>query len=404
MLFIYISPLDLFLHRQMQRPHGRNGQIENPDSLYHGNVQHATSVRQDEQLLNHGRWSSKTLSDATVRSHGHPLNMPPPPSLSSMLCHKTYEQKQAWNKINSAKEFRAMRQKETLTYNQLGLPRQAKEHGGKTGYHRNVTFDLTESAMHTIDKHDVRYCGKSLKYCHMLNLDQVSGKSLKANIFERYLSSQTCKIQSRKSLKVKLNLNPLRRGKVHPNSSLRHNKDNPKNMKKMHKHKLKAKKVTRDKEQHSPNKSMQGQKSKNSKINQKSSSKKSSQLNLDTDTEGTVCILDNKNQEDHVQQPEPAMCPKTEEASEAETPANSQSNPSSSNQLPLSQPHAASGTLDEDVHFTSDNIINPVISKAAAVVQEYLYSPENSPKRKIRLIMPEKTTNRPATALDKKIR
>lgn len=400
---LFISPLDLFLHRQAQRPHGRNGQIQNPDILYHSNMRQDTSVRQDGQLSNHAKWSSKGLSDATVKSHGYPLNVPLT-TISCMHCHRTFEHKQAWNTSNSTKEFRSMQQKETLNY-QSGLPREAKEHGGRASFHRNVTFDLTESAMHTIDMHDVRYRGKSLKYYQKLNLNQVSAKSKKANVLERYLSSHTCKIHSRKSLKVKLNLNPLRKGKVHPNLSPRHNKANPKSLKKMHKHKLKAK-VTRDKdvEQQSPNKSRKGKTTpNNSKNSPKASSKKSSQLNLDADTDDTASTLDNNNEEDHVQQAESTVCPKTEEANE-ETPSISQSNPCGSNQLPSSQPDAASGTFSGDVISTDDSTISPAMPKAPAVVQEYLYSPEGSPKRKIRLIMPEKTTNRPTSALDKKIR
>ncbi|CAB1317644.1 unnamed protein product, partial [Coregonus sp. 'balchen'] len=50
--------------------------------------------------------------------------------------------------------------------------------------------------------------------------------------------------------------------------------------------------------------------------------------------------------------------------------------------------------------LSNNNSMNPV---AAPVLQEYLSSAEGSPRR-IRLVLPEKTTNRPPTALERKIR
>ncbi|MEI4908037.1 hypothetical protein Q8G40_28545, partial [Klebsiella pneumoniae] len=65
--------------------------------------------------------------------------------------------------------------------------------------------------------------------------------------------------------------------------------------------------------------------------------------------------------------------------------------------LPVSESAASQDAVDQS--NSSDPMSSP-----APVIQEYVSSAEGSPKRKLRLILPEKTSNRPQTALDKKIR
>ncbi|KAL6468310.1 hypothetical protein MHYP_G00239870 [Metynnis hypsauchen] len=73
--------------------------------------------------------------------------------------------------------------------------------------------------------------------------------------------------------------------------------------------------------------------------------------------------------------------------------------------LPVSTLENIGGPQEEPTgsQEVGENSTTPVPT-APTVVQEYLSSGDGSPKRRIRLIIPEKTSNRPQTALERKIR
>lgn len=345
-----------------------------------------------------------THEDHAFMNHPHGGNG----SLPVHHYHQTYADDLQDNPARNQEEgilprsSRVIVYRDTLNYNQSNVDHQG---GTQARAQRSVTFDLSVERALFVSRKEGPYKISKTKMSTMLgpnskpSQSKVSAKGNKRNADSRHLKTHKARSQGNNKLKMKLNLNPLRRSQVHPKSGSNHEDKNVKgtSRKKDKKDKSQKRIVKKDKE---------GQeKSKKDKTPEKSQHEESSTSQVKPGQRGETQSLEKNPEETGLQ-----MQSSAENAEPLGT-ANTTTDP----QVPLMDLDLAVSTTDDakipkkEVHMPQggehlpDDSTTPV-SSTVSVVQEYLSSGDGSPKRKIRLIVPEKPSSRPQTALEKKIR
>lgn len=314
---------------------------------------------------------------------------------------------------------------------------QASELGFKLASQRSVTFDLAghEERVLTVmaDRHKKESRMKSSKTSAQKSPRKLSKTKSST---QGQLKTHKTRGQAR-TLKVKLNLNPLRKNRVHPKSIDEESNKEDKMSIKAKKEKLRSKKHKKDVQR----KDKTSKKSKDNidgSVNEeeetvqatsktkhgKKGNKDSKPTSKDTDE-----VTKEKGQEQQSYIPaEGETLLETVFSSRSEAQMASALPPTLSLTLPDEHNSLTAqsnpGVLDasDTQQLSNPNIAFPVSESAASqdvvdqsngsdptsspapVIQEYVSLAEGSPKRKLRLILPEKTSSRPQTALDKKIR
>ncbi|XP_077073943.1 uncharacterized protein lrrc53 [Siphateles boraxobius] len=360
-------------------------------------------------------------------------------TISCLHCHQTYEYRQAGsNKQNfpftnhsqntGAQMYDTMLYRDILGYDKSNAGRrgegQASELGFKLASQRSVTFDLAgpeERVLTTM----ADICKKESRMKSSKTSAQKSPRKLgrTKSSTRGQLKTQKTRGRAKRTLKVKLNLNPLRKNRVHPKSIDEENNED-KMSKKAKKETLRSKKDKKDLQR----KDKTSKKSKdnvegsgneeeedNSKMKRtKKGNKDSTSMSNDTDE-----VTKERGQEEQ-------SCIPVEGETLLETVFGSRSEAQMASTLSLTLPDEHNsltapshpGVLDAtdtqqlsspNVELPSQDVVDQsnssdLMGSAAPLIQEYVSSAEGSPKRKLRLILPEKTSSRPQTALDKKIR
>ncbi|KAG1969236.1 uncharacterized protein lrrc53 [Pimephales promelas] len=355
-------------------------------------------------------------------------------TISCLHCHQTYEYRQAGsNKPNfpftnhsqntGAQMYDTMLYRDILGYDQSNDGRRgesrASELGFKLASQRSVTFDLAgpeERVLTTMaDRHRKESRMKSSETSAQKSPRKL-GRTKSST--QGQLKTQKTKGRAKRTLKVKLNLNPLRKIRVHPKSIDEEN-DEDKMSKKAKKEKLRSKKDLQRTSKKSNGGS--GNKEDNSEMKRtKKGNKDSTSMSKDTDE-----VTKETGQEQQ-------SCIPVEGETPLESVFGSRSDAQTASTLSFTLPDEHSGLaapshpgvldatdtqrvsnpnieLPESESAASQDVVDQsnssdLMSSAAPVIQEYVSSAEGSPKRKLRLILPEKNSNRPQTALDKKIR
>lgn len=368
-------------------------------------------------------------------------------TISCLHCHQTYEYRQAGsNKQNfpftnhsqntGEQMYDTMLYRDILGYDKSNAGRrdesQARELGFKLASQRSVTFDLAgpEERVLTImaDRHKNEM--KSSK-----TSAQKSPRKLGKTKSSTQGQSKTHKTrgQAKRTLKVKLNLNPLRKNRVHPKSIDKENNEEDKMSKKAKKEKLRSKKDKKDVQRKDKTSKKSKDNIEGSANEEKETSKTKHAKKGNKDSKSTSNDTDEVTKERGQEQQ--SYIP-VEGETLLETVFSSRSEAQMASTLPLtlnltlpdehnslttqSNPGVLNAT--DSQQLSNPNIALPVsesavsqdevdqsnssdpMSSPAPVIQEYVSLAEGSPKRKLRLILPEKTSNRPQTALDKKIR
>ncbi|XP_043114670.1 uncharacterized protein lrrc53 [Puntigrus tetrazona] len=342
-------------------------------------------------------------------------------TISCLHCHQTYEYRQAGSNNqnmftthsqntvqNGAELYNAMLYKDNLGYDKSNTGRHGASQDTKLGFkldpQRSVTFDLAGTEEHVLTLMADRY-KKESRMKNFKTSAQKTTRKTKSNT-QGHLNAQKTRGQAKRTLKVKLNLNPLRKSRVHPKSIDKGDIEKDKMYKKSKKEKLKSKKDKKDQlkmnrtsEKSKDNIECSGsEEEKNDtmqdfskKKHTKKGNKESKSLSKDTDD-----VTTEKGQNYISVQGETEMASTLPLAVGLALPNDHSSLTDPNIALPVGESTAPQDVLDQS--SSSD-----LISSGAPVIQEYVSSAEGSPKRKLRLILPEKT-NRPQTALDKKIR
>ncbi|XP_016379033.1 uncharacterized protein lrrc53 [Sinocyclocheilus rhinocerous] len=335
-------------------------------------------------------------------------------TIGCLHCHQTYDYRQAESNTvqNRAQMYNAMLYKDNLGYDKSNAGRhgesQATELGFKLDSQRSVTFDLAGTEEHVLttmaDRHK---------------------KESRMKDFKTSAQKPPRKLgHAKRTLKVKLNLNPLQKSRVHPKSTDKEDIEEDKMYKKGKKEKLKSKKDKKDKlklnktsKKSKDNIECSGSEEEENdtiqdiseKKRAKKGNKESKSLSKDTDD-----VTIEKGQNYISVQGETQMASTLPLTLNLALPDDhncltAPSHPDdldSSDTQQLSNPNIAlpvsESTAPQDVVDQSSS--SDLISSGAPVIQVYVSLAEGSPKRKLRLILPEKTTNRPQTSLDKKIR
>ncbi|XP_065132018.1 uncharacterized protein lrrc53 [Paramisgurnus dabryanus] len=380
-------------------------------------------------------------------------------TISCLHCHQTYEYKQAAsnnksfllqnhseNRLqNGEKMHDAMLYRDVLGYrSSTGKcgESQSTEPGFKLASQRSVTFDLSGSEERVFTKPIDRHKGESKIKGSKTSAQKSDRKSVKTkSSTQGHLKTHKSKTQDKKTLKVKLNLNPLRKTRVHAKSGDEENQEDKKEKLRSKKQKSRKKTTSRKSKENiddsrkeededassSKKQSTSSHKAKHSKNKNKISSFESQDIDdaaketvtsatpdesenivpMEGESLLTDCLLETllscSTEGQSLQSSVPPILPLTSNLTQlnsqyssttdaAETPQ--LNNPSSA--LPVSESAVSQDTDDQTGSLDQ-------MSSPAPVIQEYVSSAEGSPKRKIRLILPEKSS-RPQTALDKKIR
>ncbi|KAK2901195.1 hypothetical protein Q8A67_009310 [Cirrhinus molitorella] len=374
-------------------------------------------------------------------------------TISCLHCHQTYEYRQAGSNNqnfqfanhsqnavqNGAQMYNTMLYRDILGYDKSNAGRHGESQDSELGLasQRSVTFDLSGSEEHviatTVDRHK--------KESRMKESETTAQKSPRKlgkirTSTQGHLKTQKTKGQAKRTLKVKLNLNPLRKSRVHPKSIDEEDNEKDKMYKKAKKEKLKSQKDKKD--QLKINKT-----SKKSKDNTECTGSEAEETNTVQDTSKTKCAKKGKNKSKYMSKDTDDVTKEKGQnyiSVQGETLLDTAFGSRCEPQMPSTLPLTLSSALLDDLnsltapshtdildasdtqHLSNLNNVLPVsestasqdvvdqssnsdlMSSAVPVIQEYVSSAEGTPKRKLRLILPEKTTNRPQTALDKKIR
>lgn len=281
---------------------------------------------------------------------------------------------------------------------------------------RSVTFDLSMERALFVSRKEGPYKISKTKMSSTPGQKSKPSPGYRTSAHSRHSKIHKPRSQGNK-LKVKLNLNPFRRSQVHPKSgSNQEHKDVKRTSKKIKKDKSQksgsnqedkdvkrtSKKIKKDKSRKTMvEKDSEGheseEKSKKGKITEKSQCAESSPNPVETTPEESASLTQSSN----------LFTENTEALGTSNT--TDPQVPTLDLNLAVSTPEDAR-SLQKDLHMPQghledlpNDLMTPV-SSTVSIVQEYLSSGDGSPKRKIRLIVPEKTSSRPQTALEKKIR
>lgn len=286
--------------------------------------------------------------------------------------------------------------RDTLNYNQSSMDQKG---GNQARVQRSVTFDLSMERALFVSRKEGPYkisktkMSKTLEQKSKPSQGKVSTKGNRNSTHSGHSKIYKARSQGNSKLKVKFNLNPLRRIQVHPKSGSKHeDKDVKRTSKKIKKGKSQKSMVKNDSEgQESEEKSKKGKSTETSQSDESS-----------TNPDETQSLEKNPEESGSLMQSSNLLAESTEPLGTANT--TDPQVPSLDLNLPVSTSEDARN-LQKVFHMPQDgeDSMTPV-SSTVSVVQEYLSSGDGSPKRKIRLIVPEKTSSRPQTALEKKIR
>lgn len=289
--------------------------------------------------------------------------------------------------------------RDILNYNQSNVDHQG---GNQARVQRSVTFDLSMERALFVSRKEGPYKISKTKMYKMpgakskLSPCKVSAKGKRSSLNSRHLKIEKPKSQRKNKLKTKLNLNPLKMSQVHPKTGVSHEDKEVKRT---------SKKVKKDKSQDSiVKKNNEGQesekKSRQVKVPEKSQHDESS-----TNPCETQSLEENPEESSAQMQGINLLADSTEPLGTANT--TEPPVPTLDLNLALSAPDARIPQeefrrLHDGEDLPNDSMTS--VSSTVSIVQEYLSSGDGSPKRKIRLIVPEKPSSRPQTALEKKIR
>lgn len=283
--------------------------------------------------------------------------------------------------------------RDILNYNQSNMDQQG---GNQARVQRSVTFDLSMERALFVSSKEGPYKISKTKWSKTLERSSKPGQgkvSAKGDK-KRHLKIHEQGSPRKSKLKVKLNLNPLRKSQVQPKSgSNQEDKDVKKTSKKIKKDKSQKSKVKKNNEQQESK-----EKSKKGKITEKLQVDESS-----TNPGEAQSFGNNPKESESLIEPSNLLAENIEPLGTANT---------TDPQVPTLDLTLALMTPDDsrDLQKPPQDIEDPpndpltTVSTTVSVVQEYLSSGDGSPKRKIRLIVPEKPSSRPQTALEKKIR
>lgn len=290
--------------------------------------------------------------------------------------------------------------RDILNYNQSNVD----QHGGtQARMQRSVTFDLSMERALFVSRKEGPYKISKTKMSKMLgpksklSPGKVFAKGNRIGSNSRRLKTDKPKSQRNMKLKIKLNLNPLRRSQIHPKTGVnQEDKEDKRTSKKVKKDKSQKNTVKKDSEGQEGEK-----KSRKGKVNEESQHNKGS-----TNPGETQSLEKNPEESGALIQGLSLSAESTEPLGTVNT--TDPLIPALDLNLAVSAPEDARISQKEfhrphDGEDLPNDSMTPV-SSTVSVVQEYLSSGDGSPKRKIRLIVPEKTSSRPQTALEKKIR
>ncbi|KAA0719012.1 hypothetical protein E1301_Tti007670 [Triplophysa tibetana] len=456
---------DKSIQRQIERqpgiPSTHNLGNQDTSSQLRGGSNDISAVRIQQLALNNHfsaqhrgpfRLTDQVHNNSLIKRQA--LDVGPQPvyrTTSCLHCHQTYEYKQAGSNTqifpfqnhrhqHGEKLYDTMLYRDILGYNsnvgECGES-QASELSFKLASHRSVSFDLSGSEDCVLTTPADRPKGESRRKSSKTSAEKRDRKSVKTKSSTHgHLKPHKSRTKAKKTLKVKLNLNPLRKNRVHPKSGGQEvNEEDEKMFKKAKKEKLRGKKDlehkaknekpikkskkntdgSEDEEEEDPadqdtstlmKHAKKAKHSTKKKKISKSNSKdfvdvaKESFHNVDNSenvvpVEGETLLTDSL-LESLVSSTLQSSMPLTLNTEDV------------TNTQQLNKPGLtlSVSALDESTaqQYTVDQTSSLDLTSAAPVIQEYVSSAEGSPKRKIRLIIPEKTSNRPPTALDKKIR
>uniref|UniRef100_A0A674ED02 Uncharacterized LOC115169196 n=2 Tax=Salmo trutta TaxID=8032 RepID=A0A674ED02_SALTR len=246
-----LSQEELLYHQQslnIKSHDGSNGnnQLLGGRSYYspaHRNMPTHKSLK-DEMVRpgNHIGLDNRPSEMDSQSEHGRNVPDCQPQTVSCVNCYRTYEYGQPGEKVrdvlyDSAREsagydgspnhnpLTRLNTRMSMNYNQSNMDIYAK-HASKQ---RSVTFDLERSGVHVVDvqrmnhdredKHDrIKSSRKAENGDKQILSYESIGRSVRSNGLERedHSKRHKHKAQSDGLLKVKLNLNPLKKSKVHP--------------------------------------------------------------------------------------------------------------------------------------------------------------------------------------------
>ncbi|XP_037387122.1 uncharacterized protein lrrc53 [Pygocentrus nattereri] len=481
---------DIRAQRQGEK---RNGgvnlfHLRSPETVPHGVSKDTSTIRMEQLALRRHisvaqRQTFTPKEKLHPKMYGNPINnhlmkhqheeygtLPVYQTINCLHCHQTYEYRQTGNE-NQDSLFRNHTDtalpsdgkvsestvcRDSLHYNQTSEEGPAKEQ-------RSVTFDLSGSLEQgfilSSKEHEGPYRISKTKTSQPRENSPKSGKISSRRT--KGLKSRNPGSQLSRKLKVKLNLNPLKRNRVHSTSSHSHEDDEAdgtsikakkgKNQKRKDDAKEKSKTdKARKKPPWSGSKAVKKSKRSDSEEqdeaptveqdsektpSKRTASKKNDQESSRNNKEDVLNDQSDTNYpaDGEIQCNNSLMSANTATASSSESQILQNSAVPLTHSLDLSaatvQPLSMVKTTDPQQATNPDlnlpvspleNIGGPQeeptgsqevgensttpVPTAPTVVQEYLSSGDGSPKRRIRLIIPEKTSNRPQTALERKIR
>lgn len=313
---------------------------------------------------------------------------------------------------------------------------QASELDFKLASQRSVSFDLSGSEERVLTTPADRPKGESRRKSSKTSAEKRDRKLVKTKSSTHgHLKPHKSRTKAKKTLKVKLNLNPLRKNRVHPKSGGQEvNQEDEKIFKKAKKEKLRGKKDLKQKsknekpikkskkntdgpedeeeedaaDQDTSTLMKHAKKAKHSKKENKISRSNSKDF-VDVAKESFQNVDNSENVvpvEEETLLTDSLLGSLVSSTLQCSMPLTLNTEDETNTQQ-LNKPGLtlSVSALDESTapQYTVDQT-SLDLSSAAPVIQEYVSSAEGSPKRKIRLIIPERMSNRPPSALDKKIR
>ncbi|XP_024292205.1 leucine-rich repeat-containing protein 53-like [Oncorhynchus tshawytscha] len=239
---------ELLDHQQGYKKHGPNGNNQplGGSNSYFSPAQRNMSTHKGlrDEMARPGNYIDNKQSNLNFQPEGgRPVTDYQPQTASCVNCHRTYEYRQPGDKARDVSyglharesagyegfpnhnQLTRQNMGKNMNYNQSNVDIYAKH----ASEQRSVTFDLERPRVHVVDvqkmnrdregKHDMIQSSRKAEYGDTQTLRyEDSGRSARSNALEREDNSKRYKhkVQSSGLLKVKLNLNPLKKSKVHP--------------------------------------------------------------------------------------------------------------------------------------------------------------------------------------------
>ncbi|TRY87536.1 hypothetical protein DNTS_007091 [Danionella cerebrum] len=380
---------------------------QNAASLSHVAPERVSAVRiQQLALTNHfsalKRGTFRSPQQANQGNHKSETTSARPAyqTVSCLHCHETFEYRRAERNNQNfpfedpsqspvqrrAQMYDAVLYRDLLGYEHADAKR---ELGFKLASQRSVTFDLPQpeemKIRMTAAARQKKECRTIGSRSSVLKCPADANESAKA-----HHKPQKNRGQKKRTLRVKLNLNPFRKSRVHPKTSDEENK--------------------KDKKRKEHSRGKRGERKTSRSYGKKTSRTSKDCVDAVGNKEDETCkTKQSKETEDATEETKPEVETCENPLSQSDRPLELTEEENSltvtAHGLDLSDALVSSSNatllLSEDIAEEPESSS----SSAVPVIQEYLSSTEGSTKRKLRLILPENpTSQRPQTALDKKIR